>query len=74
MEKKRCLGVSPITNRIYYGMQDAEKHMWIGQKEDVTESAISSVFEWFIGNMGGNKEYCIRYPGTEFELVMRKKK
>ena len=66
-------GVSPITNTIYYGTQDTEKHMWTGKKEDVTDCAIRAVFEWFIGNMDGNEEYSIAYPSSEFELVMRKK-
>ena len=66
-------GVSPITNTIYYGTQDTEKHMWTGKKEDVTDGAIRAIFEWFIGNMDGNEEYSIAYPSSEFELVMRKK-
>lgn len=73
MAKKKGTGVSPITNRIYYGMQDTDKHMWVGQKTDITESAIASVFEWFMGNMQGKEEYSITYPGMEFELVMRRK-
>lgn len=66
-------GVSPITNTIYYGTQDTEKHMWTGKKEDVTDGAIRAVFEWFMGNMDGNEEYSITYPSTEFKLVMRRK-
>lgn len=73
MAKKKGTGVSPITNRIYYGMQDTDKHMWVGQKTDITESAIASVFEWFMGNMEGKQEYSITYPNTGFELVMRRK-
>ena len=67
-------GVSPITNTIYYGTQNKEKHMFTGKKEDVTNEAIGAVFEWFIGNMDGNEEYSITYPSTGYELVMRKKK
>ena len=73
MAKKKGIGVSPLTNRIYYGTQDAEKHMWIGQKTDITDSAIASVFEWFMANMEGKQEYSIAYPETDFELVMRRK-
>lgn len=73
MAKKKGTGVSPITNRIYYGMQDTDKHMWVGQKTDITESAIASVFEWFMANMEGKEEYLITYPETDFELVMRRK-
>lgn len=67
-------GISPITNTIYYGKQDPEKHMWTGKKEDVTDAVIAAVYEWFMGNMDGKEEFSIRYPSTEFELVMRRKK
>lgn len=77
MARKKRFGVSPITNRIYYGTQDTDKHMWVGQKTDVTDDAIASVYEWFMGNMedseGKKEEYSITYPSTEFELVMRRK-
>lgn len=78
MARQKGFGVSPITNTIYYGTQDTEKHMWIGQKTDVTNGVIAAVYEWFMGNMeddeGEKEEYSITYPGTEFELVMRRKK
>lgn len=73
MTKKKGFGVSPITNTIFYGTQDTEKHMWVGQKTDVTDDAIANVYQWFIGNMDGKEEYSITYPSTEFELVMRRK-
>lgn len=67
-------GVSPLTNRIYYGTQNVGKQMFTGNKEDVTDKAIAAVYEWFMGNMENNEEYSITYPSTEFELVMRRKK
>lgn len=67
-------GVNPITNTIYYGIQDPQRNMWTGKKEDVTDGAIGAVFEWFIGNMEGKEEYSITYPSADFELVMRRKK
>lgn len=77
MAKKKGFGVSPLTNTIFYGKQDTEKHMFIGNKEDVTDEAIAVVYEWFMGNMedseGEKEEYSITYPSTEFELVMRRK-
>lgn len=73
MSARKLTGVNPITNRIYYGTLDTDKHMWVGQKTDITESAIASVFEWFMGNMAGKQEYSIVYPNTSFELVMRRK-
>lgn len=45
----------------------------VGQKTDITDSAIVSVFEWFMGKMVGKEEYSITYPETDFELVMRRK-
>lgn len=47
--------------------------MRVGQKTDITDNAIVSVFGWFMGNMQGKEEYSITYPGMEFELVMRRK-
>lgn len=77
MARKKGFGVSPITNKIFYGTQDTEKQMWVGDKTDVTNDVIAAVYEWFIGNMenehGKRTEYRITYPGTDYELIMRKK-
>ena len=51
MAREKRFGVSPITNHIYYGLQDTEKHIWVGNKTDVTDGAIAAVFEWFMSNM-----------------------
>ena len=77
MARKKGFGVSPITNKIFYGTQDTEKQMWVGDKTDVTNDVIAAVYEWFMGNMedehGKRTEYRITYPDTDYELVMRKK-
>ena len=73
MAKQKGFGVSPISNTIYYGIQDTDKQMWIGDKTDVTNDAIAAVFEWFMGQMDGKEEYSLSYPNTGFELVMREK-
>ena len=73
MAKKKGIGVSTLTNRIYCGTQDTEKCMWVGEKTDITSDVIAAVFEWFMGNMEGKEEYSITYPGIGFELVMRRK-
>ena len=77
MARKKGFGVSPITNTIYYGTQDTEKQMWVGDKTDVTNDVIAAVYEWFMGKMedehGKSTEYRITYPGTDYELIMRKK-
>ena len=44
----KAMGVSPITNTIYYGNVNEEKGLWVGEKKDVTDMAIASVFEWFM--------------------------
>ena len=74
MVRTKGLGVSPITNTIYYGTQDTEKHMWVGKKIDVTDSAIAAVFEWLIGNFDDSmEEFTITYPNSEYEMVIRRK-
>lgn len=77
MARKKGFGVIPITNKIFYGTQDTEKQMWVGDKTDVTDDVIAAVYEWFIGNMenehGKRTEYSITYPDSDYELVMRKK-
>ena len=72
-KRAKGFGVSPLTNTIYYGTINKEKHMFTGKKEDVTDDVIRAAFEWFMGNMEGNEEYSITFPSTEYELVMRKK-
>lgn len=77
MARKKGFGVSPITNKIFYGTKDTDKGMWVGTKTDVTEDVISSAFDWFVCNMKDEHrnriEYSITYPDADYELVMRKK-
>ena len=73
MSKIKTMGASPITNTIYYGTLDTDKSMWIGNRTDVTDMAIKGVFEWFMNNMDGNKEYEITFPNTEYTLKMVRK-
>lgn len=76
MVKVKRMGVSPITNTIYYGTVDTDKNMWVGAKTDVTDMAIDCVFEWFVNQMKANEnqeEYQITYASSDYKLVMRKK-
>lgn len=77
MSRKKGLGVSPLTNTIFYGLMDTEKNMFVGNKVNVTDDAIAAVYTWFMENMEKSKdereEYRVTYPGTNFELVMRRK-
>lgn len=67
----KAMGVSPITNTIYYGNVNEEKGLWVGEKKDVTDMAIVSVFEWFMNQMDGKEEFEISYPNvSEFKLKM----
>ena len=66
------MGVSPITNTIYYGNVNEEKGSWVGEKKDVTNMAIASVFEWFLNQMDGKEEFTITYPnapGMKLKMV-----
>ena len=58
------MGVSPITNIIYYGNVNEEKGLWVGEKKDVTNMAIAAVFEWFLNQMDGKEEFIITYPNV----------
>ena len=69
----KTMGVSPITDTIYYGNLKNDK--WVGKKEDVTKMAIKAVFEWFMlkhEQNCPNEEYQIRFPGTPHVLSIRK--
>lgn len=68
----KAMGVSPITNTIYYGNANEEKGLWVGEKKDVTDMAIASVFEWFLNQMDGKEEFIITYPnvpGMKLKMV-----
>lgn len=65
------MGVSHITNTIYYGNVNEEKGLWVGEKKDVTDMAIASVFEWFMNQMDGKEEFVISYPNVPwFKMKM----
>jgi hypothetical protein len=67
----KAMGVSPITNTIYYGNVNEEKGLWVGEKKDVTDMAIGAVFEWFLNQMDGKEEFGISYPSvTGIKLKM----
>lgn len=69
----KAMGVSPITDTIYYGNLKNDK--WVGKKEDVTKMAIKAVFEWFMHKHEQNcpdGEYQIRFPGIPYVLTMKK--
>lgn len=72
-QMRKTMGVSPITDTIYYGT--VKNDMWVGKKENVTDMAIKAVFEWFMhkheqGCPDG--DYQIRFPGIPYVLTMKK--
>lgn len=67
----KAMGVSPITNTIYYGNVNEEKGLWVGEKKDVTDMAIAAVFEWFMNQMDEKEEFVISYPNVPwFKMKM----
>lgn len=71
----KTMGVSPITDTIYYGTVKNDK--WQGKREDVTDIAIKAVFEWFMYKTEkecANGAYQIRFPSVPYVLEMRKEK
>ena len=69
----KTMGVSPITDTIYYGT--VKNNMWQGKKEDVTDMAIKAVFEWFMHKLDADEKqvaYQIKFPGLRYVLEMRK--
>lgn len=70
----KTMGVSPITDTIYYGTVKNDK--WVGNREDVTDIAIASVFEWFMhkfeAECEGDGAYQIRFPNLPYVLEMKK--
>ena len=69
----KTMGVSPITDTIYYGT--VKNNMWQGKKEDVTDMAIKAVFEWFMHKLDNecpDGAYQIRFPSVPYVLEMKK--
>ena len=60
----KTMGVTPVTNIIYYGNVNEEKGLWVGERKDVTDMAIGAVFEWFLNQMDGKEEFGISYPSV----------
>lgn len=67
----KTMGVTHATNIIYYGNVNEEKGLWVGERKDVTDIAIASVFKWFKNQMDRKEEFEISYPDVPgFKLKM----
>ena len=63
----KTMGVSPITDTIYYGTVKDNK--WVGKREDVTDEAIKAVFEWFMHKLDADEKqvaYQIKFQKATF--------
>ena len=50
MSRRKGIGYSPLTDKIYLGQQDRKKGMWIGEKEDITNDWLNIAFQYFEEN------------------------
>lgn len=68
MEKEFKLGCSPITNIIYAG--NVKNGMWIGEKKDVTNTAVMAVAEHLL-----KANQCVKFvdsKGDSYILSVKK--
>jgi len=47
---KKGIGFSPLTEKIYLGIQNKEKGLWVGEKEDITNDFINVIFQYIPSN------------------------
>lgn len=40
------IGYSPLTENVYLGKQNQSKGMWVGEKKDITQQFISTMFAY----------------------------
>jgi hypothetical protein len=79
MSDKKMM-VSDIAHTIYYGKyKEVEEGVFkcVGKKEDVTDEAIRSVFEWFMKNFQDNEPneaFEVKFKGIPYILRMIKDK
>ena len=68
------IGVSPLTNKIYAGksrpMPNGKGHIWVGDKQDITDKAVAAVFEWFMAQAKETGHFDITFPKTGYRLSM----
>lgn len=44
------IGYSPLTERVFLGKQNQSKGMWVGEKKDITQQFISTMFAYIEPN------------------------
>ena len=58
MSRKKGIGYGVLSEKIYLGVQNKEKGMWVGEKEDITNDFINVAFQYFaedsIRNIGSS--------------------
>lgn len=71
MNIKSGIGYSPLTEKIYWGKQNKEKRIWVGEKTDITNDFINVLFEYI-----GPNEYrkITTINGLDENIVINVKK
>lgn len=65
------IGCSPLTNNIYAGKVNEKTSMWVGQKHDVTDSAVTAVAQHLVVAKEG---LSFIYKGEAYVMEIRKVK
>ncbi len=47
MANKKGIGYSPLTEKVYMGLQDEGKRLWVGSKTDITNQFLAVALEFF---------------------------
>lgn len=50
MPVKNGIGYSPLSDKVYLGKQNAEKRIWVGDKQDITQDFLAVASEYFEQN------------------------
>ncbi len=48
MSNKTGIGYGPLTQKVYWGKQNEEKGMWVGEKRDITHDFLSVLLDEYL--------------------------
>ncbi len=70
------LGYSPLTEKVYWGKQNPDKQMWVGEKKDVTQDFMAVAFAYFEENTvreisSGKKSNLLINVGNDTKSIER---
>lgn len=46
-KRKTGIGYSPLSEKVYIGVQNPKKRMWVGEKRDITSDFMAVALEFF---------------------------